>query len=153
MPWVTGELIKITVPGQPKAWERAGQRIVDTSDGGRFVSNFTPSKQRREQNMIRDLAHRAMDGRSPFDGPIELKFVAWMTIPASWSRKRQEMALTDQLRPTPKPDLSNLIKLCEDAMSKIVFRDDSLITDGHLWKRYSDRPRLDIRVSFLTWTG
>lgn len=151
MGWVAGEPIHIVVPGPPKAWERAGHRIVDKKDGGRFVSSYTPSKQRREQNAIRDLASRAMNGRPPFDGPIELKFVAHMTVPASWSLKRQRMALSDQIRPTPKPDISNLIKLCEDAMSKIVFRDDSLITDCHLWKRYSDRPRLDIYISFLKW--
>lgn len=151
MPWTAGEPIRISLLGQPKALEKHASRIVNARDGRQFINNYLPARSRDEQNAIRDLAHRAMDGRPPIDGPVELKFVAYMAIPASWSLKRQRMALNDQLRPTARPDLSNLVKLCEDAMLKIVIRDDSLITDCHLWKRFSDRPRILIEVRPLVW--
>lgn len=46
-----------------------------------------------------------------------------------------------------KPDLSNLIKLIEDALNKVAYRDDSQIFRyDDPGKYYSLRPRLEIEV-------
>lgn len=154
MPWTTGEPIRIVVVGPPKAWERAGHRIVDKKDGGRFVSTFTPTKMRREQDYIRSIAAKAMGNKAPLDGPIDLRVVAYMPVPASWSKKKQTAALADQIRPIGKPDFDNLIKSLCDAFKHVVWTDDSRVTDpAGPWKRYSSQPRLVIEVRLLTWTA
>jgi len=154
MAWLASDPIKIIVPGPPKAWERAGHRIVDKKDGGRFVSTFTPSKMRHEQSFIRSLAHTAMGNRAPLDGAIDLRVVAYMPIAASWSKRKQAAALADEIRPTGKPDFDNLIKSLCDAIKGVVWHDDSQVTDpAGPWKRFSDRPRLVIEIRQLTWTA
>lgn len=151
MPWTTGELIRIVVPGPPKALERNRTRIVNTKDGRQFTTNYLPAQSRNGQAIIRDFAMRAMGSRAPLEGPIDLRLVAYMPIPASWSKRKQAAALADQIRPVGKPDWENLAKMC-DGLNGVVWRDDSQVTDpAGPWKRYSDRPRLVIEVRALTW--
>lgn len=151
MPWVKGDLIRVVVPGPPRALERNRHRIVTTKDRRQFVANYLPSQSAKEQSTIRWYAQKAMGNRPPIDCPFELKFAAYLAVPASWSRKKQAAALNDELRPGHRPDLSNLVKQCEDAMNKICYRDDSLITDCALFKRYSTNPRIVIEIRPLTW--
>ncbi len=146
--WRRSLPIRIVVPGAPKAWERAGHRIARKRDGRQFVSSYTPAQTRREQSNIRAFAHKAMDDRPPLTGPIELRFVAYMPIAASWSKKKQADALADRIRPTGTPDLDNCMKQV-DSFKELVWRDDAQVTDAMLWKRYSDRPRLVIEVYAL----
>ena len=148
MPWVLSEPVKITVPGPPKAWERAGHRIVTARSGRQFVSSYTPAQTRHEQSFIRALACTAMGDRPLFSGPIDLQVVAYMGVPASWSNKKRAAALSDQIRPTSKPDFDNLAKSLCDAVKGIVWVDDFQVTDPHgPWKRYSDHPRLVIEFA------
>lgn len=154
MPWLMGDPIKITIPGPPKAWERAGHRIVTTRQGRQFVSSYTPAQTRHEQSFIRAEACKAMGAHPPLEGAIDLRVVAYMTVPASWSNRKRAAALADQVRPTGKPDFDNLAKSLCDAVKGIVWRDDSQVTDPHgPWKRYSDRPRLVIEVRSLSWVA
>jgi Holliday junction resolvase RusA-like endonuclease len=132
--------------------ERNRHRIVTTRDRRQFVANYLPSQSAKEQSTIRWFASKAMKGRPPIDCPLELKFAAYLAVPASWSKKKQAAALADELRPGHRPDLSNLIKQCEDAMNTICYRDDSLITDCALFKRYSAAPRIVIELRPLTWS-
>ena len=152
MPWVAGEPIRIVVPGPPKAWERAGHRIVTTKTGAQFVSSYTPTQTRHEQSFIRAMAYKAMDGRNPLTGPVDLRIVAYMPIAVSWSRKKQAAALADQIRPTGTPDWDNLGKSVCDAIKGVCWRDDSQVTDPRgPYKRYSVSPRLVIEIRELAW--
>lgn len=153
MPWTLGEPVRVVIPGPPKAWERAGHRIVTPRTGRQFVSTYTPAQTRHEQSFIRAVACTAMGDRSPFDCAIDLRVVAYLGVPASWSNKKRAAALADQIRPIGKPDFDNLAKSLCDALKGIVWVDDSRVTDPHgPWKRYSDRPRLVIEIRTLTWS-
>lgn len=151
MPWTTSAPIRITVPGPPKALARNRTRIVNRKGGGQFVANYMPAESAKEQSSIRKFAYDAMGSRAPLDGPIDLRVVAYMPITPSWSQRKQMAALADQIRPTGRPDFDNLVKNLADAFKGIVWRDDTLVTEGMIWKRYSDRPRLLIEVRLLIW--
>jgi Holliday junction resolvase RusA-like endonuclease len=151
MPWTHAEPICITVSGAPKPLERNRHRIVKPRSGVAFVATYLPTKSRNEQAVIRDYADRAMGGRSPIQGPVDLRCVAYMPVPASWSKKKQAAALSDMIRPDGRPDLDNILKNVCDAFKGIVWRDDTQVTETGIWKRYSDRPRTVIEVRALTW--
>jgi Holliday junction resolvase RusA-like endonuclease len=152
MPWTASEPIRIIVAGPPKPWKRAGHRIVTTRDRRQFVSTYTPADQRKEQTSIKQIASLVMGNRPPLDGAIELRVVAYMPVPASWSQRKQAAALADQVRPTGRPDFDNLAKGLADSFKGIVWRDDTLVTEASVWKRFSDRPRIVAEVRLLTWT-
>lgn len=139
-------LIRIAVPGTPKPLERNRHRIVRPAGGLAFVSNYLPAKSRNEQAVIRDFAKQAMAWRIPFEGPIDLRVGVYLAIPVSWSAKKQEQAAIGLLRPAGRPDLDNYLKLCQDALKAIVWRDDSQVVDLFIGKRYSLRSELIIEV-------
>lgn len=146
MPWIALDPIKIIVPGPPKALERNRHRIVSRKGGGQFVANYLPAQSAKEQSTIRKIAYEAMAGQAPIEIPIDLRVVAYMPIAASWSKRKRAEAMNDQVRPSGKPDADNILKLLSDAFKEIVWRDDALVTECTIWKRYSDRPRLVIEV-------
>jgi len=152
MPWLASDPIRIIVPGTPKPLPRNRHRIMNRKGGGaQFVVNYMPPEAAKEQSSIRWIANQAMGGRAPLDGAVDLRVVAFMPIPASWSRRKQAAALADQIRPTGRPDADNIVKLLKDCLSGVVLRDDAIITDMAMWKRFSDRPRLLVEVRSLTW--
>ena len=140
---------RFVLPGVPKALERNRHRIVKTKTGGQFVANYLPAQSRAEQGAVRLFAQTAMAGRPPCEGPVELKMTAYMPVPASWSKKKKAAALAGTIRPTGKPDASNILKNLEDGMRQIVFRDDSQIVALHVWKLFSVSPRVVVEVRLI----
>lgn len=138
-------VIRIVVPGAPKAWQRAGHRIIAPKGKKAFVSSYTPAQTRSEQGALKMFAAQAMQGRPPLTGALDLRFAAYFPVPPSWSKKKRAAALSGEIRPTKTPDADNLIKQC-DALNGVCFRDDAQITDAAMWKRFSDEPRLVIEI-------
>ena len=137
--------IRFVVPGLPRSKERARGRIVTTKDNRQFVATYTPSKTRNEEAVIRDMAEQAMNGRAPLQGALDLRISIFLPVPHSWSARKQAQALAGIVRPTVRPDWDNCAKLT-DACNGICWRDDSQIVGAHVWKFYSQRPRVAIEV-------
>lgn len=138
-------VIRIVVPGDPKGAGRGKARAIKGEDGKHKAMVYTPENTRTMGGIIRMFAVDAMAGRAPLECPIDLRIGAYRAIPPSWSKKKQAAALAGAIFPTSKPDNTNILRY-EDALSKIVWRDDAQITDTTIRKRYSDRPRLVIEV-------
>lgn len=139
-------VIRVVVPGPPRPLERNRHRIVTPRGKPSFVGSYLPTKSRNEKAVIRDFAAQAMAGRSPIEGPIDLRIAAYMPVPASWSHKKRALAISGGIRPAVGIDFDNIMKLAADAFKHVVWRDDSQVTDAVIWKRYSDRPRIVIEV-------
>jgi|SRR6185437_11404579 len=139
------DVIRICIPGKPQPLERNRHRIVRPKAGPAYVSNYLPTKSRNEQAIIRDFASRAMRGNPPWEGPVDLRIVAYVPIPRSWSKKKQQQALEGRLLPVTKPDFDNYDKMV-DALKHVVWRDDSQVCAHGFWKFYSPRPELVIEI-------
>jgi Holliday junction resolvase RusA-like endonuclease len=150
MAWIAGEVIRIEIPGSPKAVPRQRHRIVTPKNKPAFVHNYQVSDSRNEAAVIRDFAQQAMNKQPPIEGPVELRFVCYMPVPPGWSMKKQRAALADQIRPHGRPDVDNLLRRV-DSFKKVIWRDDSQITDAAVWKRYSDRPRVVVEIRPLVF--
>lgn len=134
-------MISIVIPGPPIA---KGRPRISTV--GKFARAFTPAKTRRYEDMIRCEAADAMGERGPLDEPVSVVVTAYVAPPKSLSKKRRQDALDGVTKPVTRPDLDNYAKAALDGCNAIVFRDDSLVTDLIVRKRYSERPRLVITV-------
>ena len=139
---------RLEVPGPPRGVARPRSRIVTTRTGQQFIGVHTDKKTRVEAAVIRQMAGEVMGKRAPLDGPLELRVAAYMPVPSSWSGKRTREAIAGLILPTGKPDFDNIVKFI-DALKHIAFKDDGQIADAHVWKRYSDRPRLVIELRQL----
>lgn len=139
-------VIRMVLPGVPKAWQRSGERVIVPKSGAKpFVHHFTPSQTAKEQEGLRFIAQAAMRGRPPLDCAVDFRMTAFMPVPRSWSQVKQAAALAGTIYPTARPDLDNIAKM-KDALTGIVWRDDSLVCAEHFWKVFSDTPRVAIEV-------
>nr|BDD45132.1 Holliday junction DNA helicase [bacterium] len=134
--------VTIVLEGKPVAKGRG--RVGKLANGSPVV--FTPAHTRKYESTLRLRACDLMDSRPPLDAAVSVRVKAFLPIPVSWSKKKKAAALQGEVLPQVKPDCDNYLKAALDALNGVVFRDDSLVTDMHVMKRYSDCPRLEIEV-------
>ena len=137
--------INFIVPGVPVAKGRARSFIR-----AGHVAHYTPENTARYENLVKLAAKRAMGSWDPMQGAVELVLRLYMPIPASWSKKKRQDAFEGSLRPTSKPDCSNVLKAIEDAMNGVVFADDKQIVEMKITKVYSAQPQAVVQVTEVT---
>jgi Holliday junction resolvase RusA-like endonuclease len=67
----------------------------------------------------------------------------YVPIPRSYTKKKRKLIEEGKEHPAKKPDLSNYIKLIEDACNGILYTDDAKIVEIHSRKLYTDDPRIE----------
>lgn len=112
---------------------------------GRRAQVYSDPRHRRAMAVIADR-YRAARGtiRAGFAGPVILSVVSHRHAPKSWPRRR----VGEQ--DTVKPDASNILKLVEDALNGIAYKDDSQIVAPIPLKapRVGDFDWLEIEVTY-----
>ncbi len=134
-------MIAIRIDGQPIG---KGRPRFSRKSG----TAYTPEKTARYEDRLAWTAQSVMGGQALLSGPLSVTVNAHMEIPKSKSKRWCAEALGQQRRPTTKPDADNVAKLL-DSLNKIVWVDDSQIVALHVFKHYTDRPRLEILVTAL----
>ena len=135
---------KAIVLGEPVAQGRPR-----FSRQGGFVKAYDPAKSREYKQYVRLVASEDAP-ETPVTGAVLLSLKIYRAIPRSMSKRKHEAALAGQLRPTTKPDVSNVLKGVEDALKGLWYADDSQIVGyGEIGKWYSERPRIEIAMQVL----
>ena len=113
---------------------------------GQHVRMFTPAKTLAYEGLVAHCGAAAMAGRALLEGPVELRLLIDVAIPASWSKRKQAQALAAEILPTTKPDVDNVIKAIGDGLNGVVWKDDSQISDVIARKRYAEKPQVRVMV-------
>ena len=82
---------------------------------GGFVKAYDPTKSRDYKQYIRLVASEDAP-EAPVTGAVLLSVRIYRAIPKSMPRYKREAALAGKLRPTTRPDVSNVLKGVEDAL-------------------------------------
>jgi Holliday junction resolvase RusA-like endonuclease len=143
-------MIEIRLDGDPVAKGRHRHRL--NTKTGKIFTHADP-KTARFEDRLAWAAQVIMAGRPLLTGPLVVIVDAYRAVPASWSNKRQRDAETGRVRPTTKPDADNFLKICCDALNRVVWVDDSQIVDARVRKFYDSRPRFEIRIDNLSTIG
>lgn len=125
--------VEFTIPGTAVPFARSG---------GNGKLRFTPKKQRSAMVDVRLMAQRAMQGRPPIAGPVEMVVEASYLPPASWSEKKKAAAKWKASR----PDGDNIAKLIKDACNKIVWLDDAQVVKWAGSKTYGAREETRVYI-------
>lgn len=134
-------MITFTIPGQPQGKGRA--KIVNI---GGFSRMATPQKTVAYEGLIAHVAQTAMQGRAMLERAVAVNLFIDCMVPASWSLKKQRMALAGEIYPTTKPDKDNVIKAVYDGLNGVVWRDDVQVVDGRQRKRYAATPGVRVEI-------
>lgn len=121
----------------PKGWTRP------------IITNDNPKTKGWRQTIAHvaalELQHAEHAGRF-FAGPVEFEVVFYLPRPKTLLTKR--LAHVD-VPHTKKPDADKLARAAKDALSKVIWHDDSQVTDLIARKRYcadGEHPRAVITV-------
>ena len=141
-------IVEFDVPWivEPKQGDRS--RIVDMSNGRRFVRHYQPVKVKRNSFTLGLLMNEHRPP-TPMEGPLRLDVQFRYPWRAGTSKKVRTAG-----RPVPKdkkPDLDNCLKQLLDTMqSGGFFRNDSQIADLHASKVWCDVPGLYVRLEEIS---
>jgi Holliday junction resolvase RusA-like endonuclease len=139
--------IEIVLMGEPIGKGRHRHRL--NAKTGVVFTHPDPRTARFEDKLAWAAQH-SMEGRELLTEALSLIVMVYRSMPASWSAKKRAAAIGHSLRPTGRPDADNFLKIVMDGLNKVVWSDDSLVVEAHVYKKYSERPRLEISVALLT---
>ena len=77
---------------------------------------------------------------------LDMRILAFYSIPKSATKKNKELMKKQLLRPTKKPDMDNVVKIIADSLNQVAYRDDTQIVDCQCRKFYSDNPRVEVII-------
>ena len=125
----------LTIPGKAQA----KQRPKITRSG-----NFTPKPTASYESYVKMLYVQA---KLPmFIGAVSLVVDVFMSVPVSDSKKNRALKLNNQILPTKRPDLDNIVKSIKDALNKVAWADDSYVVNLIVKKRYAENDSVTITI-------
>mgnify|MGYP003148547160 CR=1 FL=1 len=127
------EEIMLTFPGTPIPLSRP--RF------GRHGKVYTPSKCQEAKRRIAIRALAAMNKKNPISTAVDVEFVFYMPQP-----KKPKLHQRNGCAHLSRPDLTNLIKLVEDALNGIVWTDDCIIARIDAQKKYGTETKTVVVV-------
>lgn len=134
--------VKFTVLGEP-----AGKGRPRFSRQGPFVRTYTPEKTVAYEDLVKLEYHRQCKCFRFDDGqPLDMRVTAYYSIPKSVSKRKRQAMLDHKVRPMKKPDNDNIVKMVQDALNHIAYRDDVQIVDCQLRKFFSEEPRVVVTI-------
>ncbi len=141
-------MIRFTIYGKPLPKRRHRSRYVLNKNPAKkgFVMMYQDKSAVAEENLIRTEALKVRP-EVLLQGSIELVVCCYFIIPKDTSKKKVALMLSDDIRPTKKPDLDNIVKAILDACNKIIWRDDSQVVTIIARKYYGEVPRTIVRIT------
>lgn len=111
------------------------------------VKTRTPDQTVIYENLVKTEYRNQSGVRFPDDAMLDVRVMAYYTIPKSTSKKKRQAMLDHKVRPTKKPDFDNIGKVICDSLNGIAYRDDAQIVDAQVRKFYSDTPRVVVIIT------
>ena len=141
-------VIKFTVLGEPTGKGRPRfVRRYNPATGKSFGQAHTPEKTVVYENLVRtEYSLQTKNYRFPDDAILDMRIMAYYSIPKSASKKKKIMMVEGLLRPAKKPDIDNVIKAVADSLNQVAYKDDTQIVDCQCRKFYSEEPRIEVII-------
>ena len=135
-------IVRFTVPGEPRGKGRPRFARV-----GNYVRTYTPEGTASYENLIK-VEYQRQCGDVFFEKgtPLDVRIIAYYSIPQSASKKKHQQMLDHEIRPTKKVDIDNLVKCFLDAGNGVIYHDDVQVVDLQVRRFYSDKPRVVVTI-------
>lgn len=141
-------MIKFTYHG-----EAVGKGRPRVSRRGNYVHTYTPEKTRVFEEAVRFEFMASNSEKMPVyerETPLKAKVLIGVSIPKSYSKKKQALCRDKVLVPDKKPDIDNILKAVFDAISNgYAYEDDVQIVQVYAEKIYADEPFVEVEIDEL----
>lgn len=107
---------------------------------------YTPTNTKMYEYALRQWFIREYPCFKPIETRVKVTIIAYFDIPKSTSKKKEAEMLSENISPTKKPDIDNIIKIILDAMNKFAFKDDTQVTKLEIEKKYARSPKIYIKI-------
>lgn len=107
---------------------------------------YTPTKTKDYEYLVEQYFILKYPKFEPIKNRTKVTIKAYFEIPKSTNKKQKEEMLKNNISPTKKPDIDNIIKIILDSMNKFAFEDDNQITKIDVEKIYSEEEKIYIKI-------
>ena len=107
---------------------------------------YTPTKTKDYETLVEQYFLLKYPRFKAFENRIKVKIVAYFGIPKTTKKSEINQMLEDNISPTKKPDIDNIVKVVLDSMNKFAFKDDNQITKIEVEKKYALQEKLYIKI-------
>lgn len=116
--------------------------------GGRPIVTADNARTRPWKASVADAAATAVErrGMAPLAGPVDVDVVFRMPRPKGHFNRHGALLPSSPSTPAGRPDIDKLARAVLDALTGIVFRDDSQVVRLGLAKVYADDPGATITI-------
>ncbi len=106
----------------------------------------------KEIKQVREQICEIYPTRQILDEPIQVRMTFFMPIPQYilTACKTGRYCLNQDFLPVKRPDIDNIAYLYTNSMKSLLYKDDSLICNMQLSKRYGVNPQTVIQVSTIS---
>lgn len=117
---------------------------------GKFTRAYDPKPTADFKTELTGMALQSNDdtGYQPLDGQLKVTLDIYIAPMKSWTKKKTEQALSNELRPTSHSlgDIDNHVKSIFDSFNKVLWTDDDAIVEMHVAQWFSNEPRIEIEI-------
>lgn len=140
-------MIKFTYHG-----EAVGKGRPRYSKRGEYVHTYTPKRTKAFEDAIRfEFMASNCEAMPVYDRDATLKadVLVGVSIPQSYSKKKQALCRDRFIAPAKKPDIDNILKSIFDALNGYAFADDVQIVKVVAEKVYAEEPFVEVIIDEL----
>lgn len=130
--------LRFFVPGVPAPGGSKKFVGLAKSTGRAILIDAAGAKNKNWRSSVAQVAAGAMSGKPQLTAALAVSFTFFMPRPKAHLRTNGAVKPKAPRVPVTKPDVIKLARSTEDAMTSIVYRDDSQTVDLVVRKRYAD---------------
>ena len=107
---------------------------------------YTPTRTKDYESLVEQYFLLKYPQFKVLEGRIKVSIIAYFSIPKTTKKADINEMLENNISPTKKPDIDNIVKSILDSMNKFAFKDDNQITKLEVEKKYSIEDKVYVKI-------
>ena len=107
---------------------------------------YTPTRTKDYESLVEQYFLLKYPRFKILEGRIKVNIIAYFSIPKTKKKTEINEMLDNNISPTKKPDIDNIVKVVLDSMNKFAFRDDNQITKLEVEKKYALEDKVYVKI-------
>ena len=107
---------------------------------------YTPTKTKDYETLVEQYYLLKYPKINQLQGRLKVSILAYFSIPKTTKKAEINEMLENNISPTKKPDIDNIVKVILDSMNKFAFKDDTQITKLEIEKRYGLEEKVYVKI-------